>query len=127
MLDTVRGQIRSAWTGGGAVREVTVPPNAVAEVHVPVPAGHVLHEGGHPAAGQPGVRLLRVEGGVAVLEVGSGSYRFTTVRPAPAAGPPREDPAPPKAAPAPPVVGPSPSHGAPRKPRPAAPPACRRA
>lgn len=80
-LDTVRGQIRSAWSSGGAVREVTVPPNAVAEVHVPLPAGHTLQEGGAPAAGRDGVRIERVVDGVAVVEVGSGSYRFTTVAP----------------------------------------------
>ena len=65
-LDTPRGRAASAWrlTGDGVELDVTVPPNAVADVHLPL-AGEVS-EGG-----------ARVEAGDGVLRVGSGTYAFT--------------------------------------------------
>jgi len=59
--------------------EVSVPANSTAEVRVPTRADAVVHEGGIPAAGAPGVEFLRREAGRAVFRIGSGEYRFTSV------------------------------------------------
>jgi alpha-L-rhamnosidase len=73
------GLIRSAWTlrDGAFDWEVTVPANSTAMVYVPAAEGAEVREGDAPAAEAEGVRFLRREGGAAVYEVGSGSYRFS--------------------------------------------------
>ncbi|WP_141309990.1 family 78 glycoside hydrolase catalytic domain [Streptomyces spinoverrucosus] len=82
-LKTVYGPLSSSWsTHNGAVDlRVTVPVNTVAEVHVPATTRWAVTEGGRRADAAKGVRFLRMEGGAAVFEVGSGSYRFRAHRP----------------------------------------------
>ncbi|MEU1000339.1 family 78 glycoside hydrolase catalytic domain [Streptomyces tibetensis] len=77
-LRTVYGPLSSRWsTRDGAFRlKVTVPVNTVAEVHVPAGTRQAVTEGSRPADKAEGVRFLRMEGGAAVFEVGSGSYDF---------------------------------------------------
>ncbi|WP_020418871.1 family 78 glycoside hydrolase catalytic domain [Amycolatopsis sp. ATCC 39116] len=68
--ESTYGEVRTSWTrtGGEYRLEVTVPVGATAEVHVPF-AGHVP-----PVA--DGARFVRVDGGEAVFEAGSGSWTF---------------------------------------------------
>ena len=54
-----------------------MPANTTATIYVPAADGADVREGDIPAAEAAGVRFLRREGGAAVYEVGSGSYRFT--------------------------------------------------
>ncbi|WP_158853379.1 family 78 glycoside hydrolase catalytic domain [Saccharothrix deserti] len=77
-LDTVYGGLSSSWRvhDGTVDLNVTVPVNTVAEVHVPTKSRWAVTEGGRPAAMVSGVRFLRMEGGAAVFEVGSGAYSF---------------------------------------------------
>ncbi|MFI5823370.1 family 78 glycoside hydrolase catalytic domain [Streptomyces rishiriensis] len=77
-LRTVYGLLSSHWNTEDAAfaLKVTVPVNTVAEVHVPSGNRWAVTEGGRPALGARGVRFLRMEGGAAVFEVGSGSYSF---------------------------------------------------
>ena len=77
--DSVRGRIVSDWkTRDGRLElTVTIPANTSATVYVPVAASAAIKEGGKPAADALGIRLLRVEDGRTVLEVGSGTYHFT--------------------------------------------------
>jgi alpha-L-rhamnosidase len=79
-LRTVRGEVRSAWerSGGEISLDVTVPPNATAEVLVPVALGGEVHESGVPAEDSPGVVVGGVVDGKALYTVGSGEYSFTT-------------------------------------------------
>jgi alpha-L-rhamnosidase len=74
------GEIVSDWkVEGGAFRwAVTVPPNTTATVCVPANDPKAVREGGKPAAEAEGVKFLRTEAGVAVYEVGSGSYAFAS-------------------------------------------------
>ena len=66
--------------------EVVVPPNTTATVYVPAknPAvvtesgSAVAGEAGQPAATAKGVKFLRAENGMAVCEVGSGYYYFSS-------------------------------------------------
>ena len=62
--------------GGKLALDVTVPANTAAMVYVPAkdPAG--VTESGKPLAQAEGVKLLRTEGGAAVVSVGGGTYRF---------------------------------------------------
>ncbi len=77
-LETVYGPLSSAWTSsaGDLKLKVTVPVNTVAEVHVPTDTRWAVTESGRPANGAEAVRFLRMDGGAAVFEVGSGSYTF---------------------------------------------------
>lgn len=74
--DSCLGTMKGAATGNAAglkTYELTVPPNAVAEVILPEGG---WREGGKALDGHADVRALRREGGKVRFEVGSGSYRF---------------------------------------------------
>jgi alpha-L-rhamnosidase len=71
------GPIEVSWERGDRLRlRLSVPPNTAAVVHVPAASAADVTEGGKPASGANGVRLLREEGGAAAFEVGSGKYEF---------------------------------------------------
>ena len=58
-----------------------MPPNAWATVRVPGARLDQVTESGGPAARAAGVRAVRQEGADAVLDVGSGTYRFRAPAP----------------------------------------------
>jgi alpha-L-rhamnosidase len=74
------GLIRSAWKREGTTfsSDVTVPPNTLAEVHIPTSDFASVREGGRVIGEAEGVRLIREENGHAVLGIGSGEYQFTS-------------------------------------------------
>jgi len=76
--DSIRGRIAVAWKreSGRFALDVSVPGNTRATVFVPAPNAEAVTEGGKPAGEAEGVRLLRVEEGHAVYDVGSGDYAF---------------------------------------------------
>ena len=53
-----------------------MPGNTKAVVYIPAKDEKDVKEGGKKLAGAPGVRFLRMEGGRAVVETGSGEYAF---------------------------------------------------
>ncbi|WP_327365578.1 family 78 glycoside hydrolase catalytic domain [Streptomyces sp. NBC_01217] len=69
---TPYGTARSSWRrDGSAYRlDVTVPAGTTAEIRVPSTSGRVRADGG--------ARLVGVENGAAVYEVGSGAWTFTS-------------------------------------------------
>jgi alpha-L-rhamnosidase len=71
--ESVLGRISCAWrrTAKGLAVEVTVPANAKARVHLPVPPGATVREGRRI------ITLLERSETEAVVQVGSGSYSFT--------------------------------------------------
>ena len=74
-----RGLVRSHWQkrDDGVEMRVTIPANTTALVHLPAAPDAVITESGTPLTdGVAGVRLVSREGGTAVLDVGSGDYRF---------------------------------------------------
>jgi len=79
-LPTVAGPVAVSWQrrAGGMALDLSVPTNASALVHLPATAPSHVREGGISAGRAPGVAVYSVAGGVAVLYVGSGSYRFTS-------------------------------------------------
>lgn len=80
-IDTVRGTVASRWhlhQDGKLTLDVTIPPNATAQVEIPAASMAAVSEGGHPAATADGVTFDHMAGTRAVFTVGSGSYHFTT-------------------------------------------------
>ena len=75
-----RGEIVVNWRQNGPQFELetTLPANTSAVIHLPATSAESILESGQPASRQPGVRLLRLETGRAVLEVDSGRYQFVS-------------------------------------------------
>ncbi|MBP7705070.1 MAG: family 78 glycoside hydrolase catalytic domain [Caulobacter sp.] len=75
--DSTVGRIVTDWkrTDAGFSLNLTVPPNAEAEVHLP---GQAVTEGGKPVGEAGAVRVLRRENDRVVVGVPSGVFRFTS-------------------------------------------------
>ncbi|HKI21590.1 MAG TPA: family 78 glycoside hydrolase catalytic domain, partial [Isosphaeraceae bacterium] len=75
---SIRGEIATSWTRNDAylTLEVTIPANTTATISVPASVPAQITESGKPLAQAEGVKLVRTGGGGAVLELGSGTYRF---------------------------------------------------
>jgi alpha-L-rhamnosidase len=58
--------------------DLTMPANLTALVHLPASSASRVREGGVAAGNAPGVSVYSVAGGLAMLGVGGGSYRFTS-------------------------------------------------
>jgi alpha-L-rhamnosidase len=71
-LETPFGRAESGWqrTEAGLTVNVTVPPNATAEVHLPAASAAAVTEGGQPLAD------AHAADGEVVVKIGSGSYTF---------------------------------------------------
>jgi hypothetical protein len=83
--DSVRGPVVSEWHRAGRqfTWHVTIPANATATAYVPAGDAATVTEGGQPADKSAGVRFLRMDGGAAVYEIGSGDYLFASELPNP--------------------------------------------
>ena len=79
-VPTVAGTVVVNWnrSGRGMALDLTVPANVTALVHLPASSVSAVREGGVAVGRAPGVSVDSVGGGLAVLEVGGGTYRFTT-------------------------------------------------
>ena len=80
---SVRGLVASNWsrTKGVLTWEVTIPVNAIATVFIPADSLDQVSEGrtaSMPASRAAGVRDAHMEGHVAVLTLGSGTYWFVS-------------------------------------------------
>lgn len=76
--ESIRGPIEIAWRkrDGSLLLDLSVPANATAEVHLPARQWSEVTESNQPVQEAPGLKPLRLEVGTAVIEVGSGEYRF---------------------------------------------------
>ena len=74
-----RGRITSDWnrSTSGLEFKVTIPANTTATVSLPAPSADAVREGGKSIQEAEGIKFQRMEGGRAVMEVGSGYYDFT--------------------------------------------------
>jgi alpha-L-rhamnosidase len=79
-LPTPAGTVTVSWQrrGAGMALALVVPTNAAALVQLPSSDPAAVREDGLPAARSTGVTVISTDNGMAVLSVGSGSYRFTT-------------------------------------------------
>jgi alpha-L-rhamnosidase len=77
-VPTVAGPVAVSWQRSGQrmALDLTVPANLTALVHLPATDASLVREGGVAAGRAPGVTVQSVGGGLAVLGVGSGTYRF---------------------------------------------------
>jgi alpha-L-rhamnosidase len=81
VVPTQRGNVSVSWqrpsrADGIFSLNVTIPPNATASVRVPAVGVRGVTESAKPVAGAPGVRSATMDGAYAVVQVGSGTYRF---------------------------------------------------
>ena len=78
--DSPYGRIVSHWqrTADNFEMDTTIPANTTATVYVPAANPEKITESGKPLGKVPGVKLLRMENGHAVLAVESGVYRFVS-------------------------------------------------
>ncbi len=77
-LRSPHGLIASNWRKEGKAFDwrIAVPANTTATVCVPAASAEAVTEGGQPAEAAEGVKFVRMDGGYAVFEVGSGKYHF---------------------------------------------------
>lgn len=77
---SVYGSVESDWTyGAGDFKwSVTIPSNTKAKLYIPANDEKELREGGERLSQVPGVRFIKMEQDRALVEVGSGSYVFTS-------------------------------------------------
>jgi alpha-L-rhamnosidase len=76
--DSPYARIVSNWKREGEklTMDVTIPTNSTATSHVPTKFAASVTESGKPTGEAKGVKFLRMENGVGVYAVGSGSYQF---------------------------------------------------
>jgi alpha-L-rhamnosidase len=77
---SIRGEISSSWArnDGTLTLEVVIPANTTATIHLPTSTSGEITESGRPLADAEAVKLQKTEDGRAVIEVGSGTYRFVS-------------------------------------------------
>ena len=76
--DTMQGRVECNWKTDAAGFELSVriPANASATAYLPARSAELVTESGRPVSQAEGVRFLRQEGSMMVLEVVSGQYTF---------------------------------------------------
>jgi len=79
-VPTNAGTVSVDWqrNARGMTLDLTIPANLSALVQLPATSASHVREGGVAADKAPGVSVASVADGLAVVEVGSGSYRFTS-------------------------------------------------
>ncbi len=72
------GMISSQWQrdGNQFAWNIVVPPNSTATIYVPAKSADSVREGGQRIDQSPGVKFIEAKNGLAVFEIGSGSYQF---------------------------------------------------
>jgi alpha-L-rhamnosidase len=78
--DSIHGRVGSDWKRSGDQFnwKITVPANTTATVYLPAMDAATVTESGKPVKQAKGVKFLRMEKGRAMLEVGSGTYQFSS-------------------------------------------------
>lgn len=81
-LATVYGPVSVSWRldADTFALDVTVPPNATAEIWLPAANVHAVREGGRPLEESTAVTVDRSTGDEVGLRIGSGSYSFEAAR-----------------------------------------------
>jgi alpha-L-rhamnosidase len=79
---SVYGWIRSAWEKDDHSFNwhITIPANTRALVYVPAASEQQVKEGNAAISGKDEVKFVKMEGGYAVFEAGSGEYDFSAAQ-----------------------------------------------
>jgi alpha-L-rhamnosidase len=77
-LKTIRGTVKSAWKkdSGWVLLDVTIPGNSTATVFVPAKSADSITESNRKIGKAKEIEFLRMDGGYAFYQVGSGIYHF---------------------------------------------------
>ncbi len=77
---SIYGEIKSGWKleNGKYVWNITIPANTTATIYVPTLDKEEVTEGGKPTAKVDGIRFVKWEENLAVFEIKSGSYSFSS-------------------------------------------------
>ncbi len=77
--ESIRGPIRTHWEriGKGIRLELSIPANTTATVRIPAANPRDVSEGDWLASRARGVKFVQMDGGNAVFEIGSGTYKFS--------------------------------------------------
>jgi alpha-L-rhamnosidase len=80
--DSVHGRISTAWRQSlhKFDLQVVIPPNTTAVVYIPARGLETVTESGNALTATVGVKSCRMENDRAVIEIGSGSYDFTSIQ-----------------------------------------------
>ncbi len=75
---TMYGGIHANWRRdrSSLTLDISIPANTTATVYLPAKNANFVTESGRPAAQARGVHFSRTQRGVAVYDIGSGSYSF---------------------------------------------------
>ena len=78
--NSMHGLIKSEWNKNAGQFEwnVSIPANSSAIIHVPARSLAELMESGSDISTAEGVQSVKFENGVAVVQVGSGQYKFSS-------------------------------------------------
>jgi len=82
--DSMMGRIATKWSqeyDGRFVLAVTIPANTSARIHLPAKRGNRILEGEQEIASDGDILSVKRFDDEALVEVGSGSYRFTVIAP----------------------------------------------
>src|SRR5690606_1334121 len=73
------GEIKSSWkrNKGNFSWNISIPANTSALVYIPASSADKVKESGKKADRMGGAKFIKMDGGYAVFEVGSGNYAFT--------------------------------------------------
>ena len=79
---SIHGIIESHWQKKENIFqwEITVPANTTAKLYIPSKGKGHVSESGQKASSSKGVKFLKIDGEYAVYLVGSGSYKFYSVK-----------------------------------------------
>jgi alpha-L-rhamnosidase len=74
---TPYGLVKSAWKKGNSfIWDICIPANSTALISVPAKSADDVTEGGKKASTSQGLKFVKMDGGMAVFEAGSGNYSF---------------------------------------------------
>jgi alpha-L-rhamnosidase len=81
-FDSIHGRIVCNWSRkvSAITIQVRIPANTSAIVYIPATSKSSVTESGKSLATADGIKFMRMEGKITVLEVASGNYRFETSR-----------------------------------------------
>ncbi len=74
---TPYGLVKSAWKkGSNFTWDISIPANSTALISIPAKSADDVTESGKKATIAEGLKFVKMDGGMAVFEAGSGSYNF---------------------------------------------------
>ena len=82
-LKTYYGTVSSGWKIDSLklIMDVEIPSNTMATVYIPTVNSNIITEGGKALTSISNIKIIGVEEGYKVVQIGSGNYHFSTAKP----------------------------------------------